>query len=594
MDGLYNRKPDRAIPTLSSPGHLEVLRFDDFELNIQSGELRKHGKLLRLPPQPAKVLAVLALQAGKLVSREELKNRVWDEDTFVNFEEGLNFCIRRIRAILRDSADDPRFIETLPRRGYRFIASVEQLVPEASGRIDSLAVLPLENLSDDPAQDYFAEGMTDELITELAKIRGLRVISRTSIKTYRNSRKSLPEIARRLNVSAIIEGTVLRFENRVRITVQLIRARKEEHLWAQSYERELGDILKLQGELATTIANQIHIRLSAADQLRFSSAGRIDPAGYEAYFRGRFFCNKRTGETLRKAREYFEQAIAIEPGYAPAYSGLADTYFYSGYYFGKMDPAEAMPKARAAALKALELDSGSAEAHTSLGLVKFFFDWDLEGAGQEFRTALELNPNYAFAYQAHSVLLGATNRHEQSIAEARRGLEVDPLSVPVNNIVGEMLSAARQWTPAIEQYRKTAELDPSVALVHENIATALEEIGCYDDAIEEYLLARKLSGEDDGTMAEFREAYEKHGVRGFRERQLQLALERWTGWHVDTFQIACLYARLGNSSAAMAWLEKAVEARSGMLIWIKMYPDFNSVVFHAEFQRLTRRVGLPQ
>ena len=346
---------------------------------------------------------------------------------------------------------------------------------------------------------------------------------------------------------------MLRFENRVRITVQLIRARKEEHLWAQSYERELGDLLKLQGELATTIASNPHPALRGGSvSVQFCGAHRS--GGLRSLLRGRFFCNKRTEETLRKAREYFEQAIAIEPGYASAYSGLADTYFYSGYYFGKMDPAEAMPKARAAALKALELDSGS-EAHTSLGLVKFFFDWDLDGAGQEFRTALALNPNYAIAYQAHSVLLGATNRHEQSIAEARRGLEVDPLSVPVNNIVGEMLSAARQWTPAIDQYRKTVELDPGVALVHENIATALEEIGCYDDAIEEYLAARKLSGEDNDTVAELREAYEKHGVRGFRESNSN---SHWNGGPdgmLTHFKLPALRTT-GNSSAAMAWLER--------------------------------------
>ena len=577
----------------TSASHSVVLRFDEFELNIQSGELRKRGKVLRLQPQPTKVLSVLAVQAGKLVTRDELKHQIWDDATFVNFEEGLNFCIRSIRAILHDNADEPRFIETLPRRGYRFIAPVEQLISEASQRIDSLAVLPLENLSDDSGEDYFAEGMTDELITELAKIRGLRVISRTSVKVYRGSKKSLSEIARRLNVSAVLEGTVLRFENRLRITVQLIRAQKEEHLWAQSYERELGDILKLQGELASTIATQIHLRLSASDQFRLASARRIDPAAYEAYLRGRFFCNKRTEETLTKAREYFEQAIAKEPSYASAYSGLADTYFYGGYYFGKMDPMEAMPKARDAALKALEIDSGLAEAHTSLALVKFFFDWDLAGAAQELRNSIALNPNYATAYQAHSVVLGALKRHDESIAEAMRGLEVDPLSIPVNNIVGEMLSAARQWERAIDQYRKTIELDPSVALVHENLGTALEEIGRNGEAVEEYLAARTLAGENESIVAELREAYKREQLRGFRQKQLQLALARWTGWHVDTFQIAAFHARLGDTAQAFAWLEKAYEARSGMLIWIRMYPDFKNIVKHQEFQNLILRVRLP-
>jgi tetratricopeptide (TPR) repeat protein len=324
-----------------------------------------------------------------------------------------------------------------------------------------------------------------------------------------------------------------------------------------------------------------------------TSARRIDPRAYEAYLRGRYFCLKRTEKNLNKAREYFEQAIAIEPDYASAYSGLADSYFYSGYYFGKMDPLEAMPKARDAARRALELDDSLAEAHTSLALVKLFFDWDLPGAAQGFQDAIRLNPNYATAYQAHSVVLGAMKRHEESIAEAMRGLEVDPLSIPVNNIVGEMLSAARQWERAIDQYRKTVELDPSVALVHENLGTALEEIGRDDEAIEEYLVARTLSGEDESTVGELREAYTRNELRGFRQKQLQLALARWTGWHVDAFQIASYYARLDHSIPALAWLEKAFEARSGMLIWIRMYPDFKNVLSRLAFQQLVLRVGLP-
>jgi TolB-like protein/Tfp pilus assembly protein PilF len=578
---------------LSSPGHFEVLRFDEFEFNLTSGELRKRGKVLRLQPQPAKVLSLLALQAGKLVTRDELKQQVWHDTTFVNFQDGLNFCIRSIRAVLHDKAAAPHFIETLPRRGYRFIAPVEHSMAEDSEKLDSVAVLPLENLSNDPDEDYFTDGMTDELTTELAKIHGLRVISRTSVRIYKSSRKSLPEIASRLNVSTIVEGTVVRFGNRVRIAIQLIRARKEEQLWAQSFERDLGDILKLQGELASTIAAQIHIRLSAQDRLRFGSARHIDPAAHEAYLRGRYFCNKRTEETLKKAREYFEQAIAKEPAHAPAYSGLADTYFYCGYYFGKAAPAAAMPEAKAAALTALALDNTLAEAHTSLALVKFFFEWDFAAAEQQFNTAIAFNPNYATAYQAHSVLLGAMRCHRESIAEATKALEVDPLSIPVNNIVGEMFSAARQWTQAIDQYRKTIELDPNVALVHENLGTALEESGRLDESIEEYLVARKLSAEDDFVVRDLRLAYEKHGMRGYRAKQLELALERWSGWHVDAFQIASLYARLDDPTSAMAWLEKAVDARSGMLIWLIMYPDFTNILPHPEFRRLVQDVGLP-
>lgn len=571
-----------------------MLRFNEFELRVLTGELRKRGRLLRLPPQPAKVLTLLALQSGKLVTRDEIKRQIWDQATFVNFEEGLNFCIRSIRAVLRDNADQPRFIETLPRRGYRFIATVDRTASATFERMDSVAVLPLENLSRDAEDEYFADGMTDELITELAKIRGLRVISRTSVKPYRGTRKSLPDIARRLNVAAIVEGSVLRSKNSARITIQLIRAHKDEHLWAESYERELGDILKLQGELARTIASQINLRLSEHDQVRLRSARRIDPSAYEAYLRGRYFCNKRTEENLNTARKYFEQAIEREPGYASAYSGLADTYFYSGYYFGKMRPTEAMPKARDAALKALALDNSLAEAHTSLALVKFFFDFDLAGAAEGLTRSIALNSNYATAYQAHSVVLGALGHHDESVAEARRGLEVDPLSIPVNNIVGEMLAAARRWDAASDQYRKTIELDPNVALVHENLGTALEEIGQDDEAINEYLLARSLYGDGEFLLSQLRDAYEGTGMKGFRRKQLQFVLARWDGWHVDAFQIATFYARLNEADAAVAWLQKAAEDHSGMLIWIKMYPDFKNIVSHPGFQTLVRHLGLPE
>lgn len=569
-----------------------MLRFHEFELNILSGELRQKGKVLHLPPQPAKVLTILALQSGKVLTREEIRRQIWDKATFVNFEEGLNFCIRSIRATLHDKADEPRFIETLPRRGYRFIAPVEQLLTDDIERIDSLAVLPLENLSCDPEQEYFADGMTDELIAELSKILGLRVISRTSIKSYKGTCEPLPEIARRLNVSAILEGSVFRSEKTTRMTVQLIRARKEEHIWAESYTRTPEDILKLQSELAREIAHQINLRLSERDQLRLRSARRINPSAHEAYLRGRYFCNKRTEENLEKAERYFHQAIAAEATYASAYSGLADSYFYRGYYFGKMAPTDAMPKARDAALRALSLDNTLAEAHTSLALVKFFFDWDLAGASQELQTAIELNPNYATAYQAHSVALGALGLHNDSIAQARCGLNLDPLSIPVNNILGEMLAAARRWDEAIDQYRKTIELDPNVALVHENLGTALEEIGHCDEAVQEYLSARILYGDEEATVSRLRHAYQKLGIRSFRQEELQLALLGYAGWHVDTFRIACLYARLSDAEHAAEWLERAATANSGMLIWTKMYPDFKTVDTHPKIQMLSNRVGL--
>jgi TolB-like protein/Tfp pilus assembly protein PilF len=456
-----------------------------------------------------------------------------------------------------------------------------------------LAVLPLENLSQDPEQEYFADGITDELITELAKIRALRVISRTSVQQFKRVRKPLREIARRLNVDAVVEGTILRWGNRIRITAQLIDARREEHLWAESYERDLGDVLRLQAEVAQAISGQIHSTLKAEDQCRLRPARRIDPAAHECYLRGRYFWNKRTEEDLCRAQKYFEQAIEKEPGYALAYSGLADTYFYRGYAFGRMAPKDAMPKARAAALKALELDDTLAESHVSLAVVRCFFDWDWPGAEQEFKRAIELNANYATTHHAYSALLAATGRKQEAIAEAQRALELDPLSIPINNILGEIYICAGECKQAIGQYRKTIEMDPNVWLPHENLGVALEEIGKDAEAVDEFLKAGAVSGESPEILRELRAEYESSGLRGFRRKQVELERARWEGRHFDTFRIAAHYARLGEQDEAIAWLERAFEARSGEMIWIKLYPVFQKLYANPRFEDVARRVGLP-
>jgi len=578
----------------STVPRMGVLRFGPFEFEVANGLLRKFGKPVQLQPQPAKILALLIAHPTKVITREELQQEIWGRHTFVDFEHNLNFSVRQIRAALHDDAEKPRFIETLPRRGYRFIAEVEQVLPEGVNRIQSLAVLPLENLSQDPEQEYFADGVTDELITELAKIRALRVISRTSVQQFKRVRKPLREIARRLNVDVVVEGTILRWGNRVRITAQLIDARREEHLWAESYERDLGDVLRLQAEVAQAISGQIHITLKAEEQCRLRAARRIDPAAHECYLRGRYFWNRRSEEDLCKAQRYFEQAIDKEPGYALAYSGLADTYFYRGYAFGRMAPNDAMPKARAAALKALDLEEALAESHVSLALVRFFFDWDWSGAEQEFKRALELNPNYATTHHAYSALLAATGRKQEGITEAQRALELDPLSIPINNILGEMYTCAREYKQAIGQYRKTIEMDPSVWLPHENLGVALEEIGKDAEAVDEYLKARAVSGESPEVLRELRNEYEASGLRGFRQKQVELERARWEGRHLDTFRIAAHHARLGEQDEALAWLERAFEARSGEMIWIKLYPYFAKLYTNPRFVDLVRRVGLPQ
>ena len=406
------------------------LRFGVFELDLRAGELRKHGLRIRLQEQPFQVLAMLLQHHGEVVTREELQKTVWPADTFVDLDHGLNKLISKIREALGDSAENPRFVETVARRGYRFLAEVKTgqavvhrssepptqpapspetfAVPEPIGKpaipvrrapslkwflasfavilamiafavwmlhsgnrpshtIHSLAVLPLENLSGDASQDYFADGMTDELISDLGQISALRVISRTSVMAYKGARKPLPQIARELNVDAVVEGTVLRSGDQVRITAQLIEASTDKHLWSQSYEGELRDTLALQNKVASAIADQIRINLNPQEQAALKSVKVVNPEAYESYLKGRYFWNKRTADGLKVALAYFNQAIDEDPKYAQAYSGLADTYALLGdWQYAVMTPKEAFPKAKAAAIKALELDSTLGEAHNSL------------------------------------------------------------------------------------------------------------------------------------------------------------------------------------------------------------------------------------
>jgi TolB-like protein/Tfp pilus assembly protein PilF len=567
-----------------------IVRFGSFEFEIRSGILRKSGKPLQLQPQPAKILALLISRCGDVVTREELQHEIWGDATFVDFEHNLNFSVRQIRAVLRDNPKRPRFIETLPRRGYRFISSVSEA---AAQTIQSLAVLPLENLSDDPEQEYFADGMTDELITELARISNLRVISRTSIQCYKKSRKPLPQIARRLNVDAVVEGTVLRSGNRVRITAQLIDARREAHLWAEGYERNIDDVLQLQAELAQAIAHQVHIKLTNDERSRLQSARQVDPAAYECYLRGRYFWNLRTEESLTRAHRYFSQAIALDPGYALAHAGLADTYFYRGYVFGRMAPREAMPHAKRSVSKALELDPSLGEAHISLALVQFLFDWDWCAARSSFEKAFRLSPNYATAYHAHSAFLACQGHMDRSIREAQRALTLDPLSIPIHNILGEMYMFNHDWDRALAQFQQALEMNPNVWIAHENLGIVYEQLGDHKKSVDQYLIARSSAGADTDSLAELRRAYAESGLPGFLQKQVDVDVSNWDGWHVGAFRIASLYARLGQAEAAIHWIRRIFEARSGCMVWTKLYPWFASLHDHPAFREMTRQVGLP-
>jgi len=633
----------------------EQLRFGVFELDLRAGELRKHGLLVRLQEQPFQVLAMLLEQPGEVVTREELQKKLWPANTFVDFDHGLNKAISKIRDALGDSAESPRFVETVARRGYRFLAevkaadadpvrsldvalsphpttetqgrrgsAVKPAMPQhrlpslawkisllvllillasfvtwkfysrnlPSSKIRSLAVLPLESLSADASQDYFADGMTDELITDLGQISALRVISRTSVMPYKRARKSLPQIAKELNVDAVVEGTVLRSDDRVRITAQLIEATSDKHLWAGSYEGDLRDTLTLQNQVARSIAEQIRISLSPQEQAVLKSAKVVNPGAYEAYLKGRYFWNKRTADGLKTAVDYFNQAITQDPNYAQAYTGLADTYALLGdWQYGVLSPKEAFPKAKAAATRALELDSTLSEAHNSLAFCLDAFDWDLESAGKEFQRAIELNPGYATAHHWYAWHLSLLGRYDEAIEEMRKAKNLDPLSLIINSDLAELLVIAHFYDESITQSRKTIEMDPNFALAHNQLAQAYLQKHRYDDAIAELQKAVKLSGGSPTCIANLARAYAASGSTSQAVKLLSDLKKRSNRSYSDASEIAVIYAALGDNDQAMNWLEKGYEERFNPGVLLR--PGFDPLRSDLRFKDLVRRIGFP-
>src|SRR6266513_1760001 len=630
------------------------LRFGVFELDPRSGELRKHGLRVRLQEQPFQLLAMLLEHPGEVVTREELQKKLWPADTFVDFDHGLNKAINQFREALIVFPDIPRFVETVARRGYRFLAEVKvadsapvrspdlatephptaevsdrpdvseklalskRLLPSLARKISafallllmvslvawklhswnrpspvirSLAVLPLESLSSDASQDYFADGMTDELISDLGQISALRVISRTSVMAYKHSRKPLPQIARELNVDAVVEGTVLRSGDQVRITAQLIEASADKHLWSQSYQGELRDTLALQNRVASAIADQIRINVNPQEQAALKSVKLVNPQAYESFLKGRYFWNKRTADGLKVALAYFNQAIDEDPKYAPAYSGLADTYALLGdWQYAVMTPKEALPQAKAAALKALELDSTLGEAHNSLAFCLDGFDWDFDAAGKEFRRAIELNPSYATSHHWYAWHLSLLGQYDEAIAEMSKAENLDPLSLIINADLAELLVLAHSYDESIRQSRKTIEMDPNFALAHNQLAQAYLQKHMNDEAVAELQKAAQLSGGSPTVMANLARAYVASGKRGEAIKLLSGLKKRSNATYSHGSEIAVIYAALGDTDQAMNWLEKGFEERFNPGVLLR--PGFDPLRSDPRFQELVRRIGL--
>jgi TolB-like protein/Tfp pilus assembly protein PilF len=434
-------------------------------------------------------------------------------------------------------------------------------------------VLPLANLTGDALQDFFVDGITEELTTDLAQIAALRVTSRTSATQAKNLKKGLPELAQALHVDAVVEGSVARSGDRVRITVQLIEAKTDRHMWAKSYERSSRDVLALQDELARDIASEIRVTLTPAENARLAGTHAIDPQAYDDYLRGRYFWARRTEPELNKAKEYFEKAIAKDPNYAPAYSGLADTYIYLGYLWGHMPPREAIPLSQAAARKAIELDDSGAEGHASLGTTHLFYDWDMRASEEEFKRATALNPNYGFGHHIYSVLLAALGRQQEAIAEIRKAADVDPLSIPVRNMLADQLAWGGRCDEAAVEDKRTIELNPNathMGMIHEREAECALKRGLTNEWFDELMLARVDYGVPATEIAEFRKIYATSSRPGVLRKDLKKAIDRWNKdhWHRETVDIATTYAQLGDMDNAYKWIDKAVEVRSTMLFWV--------------------------
>jgi TolB-like protein/lipoprotein NlpI len=564
---------------------LSAIRFGVFEADIEAGELRRSGAKVRLQEQPFQVLAALLERPGQVVTRAELQKKIWIADTFVNFDCGLNKAVNRLRHALGDSADTPKFIETLPKRGYRFTAPVEQ-------RIGSLAVLPLDNLSGDPNQEYWADGMTDELITHVAKIRDLRVISRTSAMRFKNTALPLGEIARQLGVGALIRGSVMVSDRKVRIRAQLINPFNDDHLWVDSYERELGDVLTLQRQIAHAIACQIRSRLTPEEEEGFAGARSVNAEAFEAYLKGRFFWNKRTKADLERSFAYFRQAIAADATYAAPYAGLADCYILMNV-FGLSSPHIVCPKAREAAEKALELDETLPEAHNSLAAVRHLYYWDWSGSEQEFRRALELDRNCAVAHHWYAVLLSLLQRHEEAITQMLAARDLDPLSLVVNAFVGFIYMKAGHHDRAIEACCRAIELDPNNPFGHWLLARGLDARGKLDEALGQSQEAAKQSGNSLPYFSHLGYAYARIGDRLAAYNVLEQLTERSMTEYVSPFDFALIYSALDEKEFAIEWLKKAFQERNSRLITEFRGPVFGGLKFDTTFQDLTRRIGLP-
>jgi len=633
------------------------VRFgEDFELDLRTGELRRSGRLLKLERIPAELLRLFLEQKEQLVTRDQIIERIWGKGVFLDTDNSINAAVRKIRQVLKDDPARPRFVQTITGRGYRFISpvtdpqgpSVKEPVSQPSRTLEvlpekqpaalprrsfrpwaalfgigislllalgayvewsrfqprsqpstgrrMLAVLPFENMTGDASQDYFSDGLTEEMIAQLGRLDSehMGVIARTSVMRYKHSQKQLEQIGRELGVQYVLEGSVRRDSEKVRITAQLIQMKDQTHLWSRQYDRDLSNLLTLQGEIAQELADEIQLTLG--DQKRNGPAHQASGSpktyeAYESYLKGRYFLNKRTSESLRLAIEYFQQAVAMDPNYARGYAGLADAYaLISGY---NLTPrTESMPRARAAALRALEIDDQLAEAHNSLALVAENYDWDWQTAEKEFRRAIQLDPNYATAHQWYAEYLAYQGRFNEALSESERARQLDPLSLIIATDNAAILYYARQYDLAIEKCRAVLDMEPNFSKAH-LMSLVYAQKGMYGDALADIEKWRRA---DDGpwVWGTLAYVYGRLGQRPRAQNELE-KLEQFSRRRpMDPGPILMAHIGMGNREEAFTWFEKAYLAHSTMLTTLKVDPLYDPLRSDPRFQELMRRVRLAQ
>jgi TolB-like protein/DNA-binding winged helix-turn-helix (wHTH) protein/Tfp pilus assembly protein PilF len=620
-------------------------RFGSFEFDPQTSELRKKGLRIRLEGQPAAILAMLLERPNHLVTREELQKRLWSTDTFVDFEQSLNAAIRRLRVALDDSAESPRYIETLARKGYRWVAPIEGTAPArivdahppqvtnterprgrrvariviggalglailivawgvlrsrpAPGRL-MLAVLPFQNLSGDEQQEYLADGMTEEMITQLGGLNPQRlgVIARTSAMRYKATHKDTSQIAQELNVNYLLEGSVRRQQQRIRVTARLIQASDQADIWADSYDADISDILKVQSEVARAIAGQIRMQLPRQAEQRLSGTPRVNALAHDAYLQGQQAWNLRDKEGTARSIQQFQHAIEIDSTNAAAYAALARAYALSPVS-GFMSASEAMPKARDAASRAIALDDSLAEGHSMMGFIKAHYEYDWPGAQYEFQKALQLNPSDSLAQLFYSnSYLSPLGRHDEAIAEMKTAIALDPFSPRIRSFLGRTYIWARRYDDALAQLQNTTEMFPSFAIDHQRLAHLYAYREEYDKAISEETRARILAGEDPHAVLKLedslRRAFAARGPKGYWEKLLELSRrpDNPPEAYTTTDGLAILYVRLGDKDKAMQALERGYTERQLHMTEIGIEPAFDALRPEPRFQDLVRRIGV--